>query len=77
MFVSAEFGRVQKKLYKDVGGHNQNETDPQQRRDHAVEEEPAEYTEYSSVHGSVHAVLLLCPVNTVRYSLNYLKSVLM
>lgn len=43
VFVRAEFGRVQKELDENVGGHNQNQTDTQQSRDHAVEEQPAEW----------------------------------
>lgn len=43
MFVRAEFGRVQKELDENVGGHNQNQTDTQQSWDHAVEEQPAEW----------------------------------
>lgn len=48
VFVSAEFGWIQKELNEDVGGDDQNQTDAHQSRDHTVEEQPAGYTRYST-----------------------------
>lgn len=41
VLVSAQSGWVHEELHEHVGGHDQNQTDPQQSRQHTVEEQPA------------------------------------
>ena len=57
MFVSAEFSRVQKEFDEDVGGDDQNQTDAQQSRDDAVEEQPAGHTEYKGDSTAQHYIV--------------------
>lgn len=41
MFVGAEFGWVQEELDEDVACYCHHQADPQQSRDHTVQEQPA------------------------------------